>query len=135
MMRRFRNGEEAMRNLILAGLAILAVLSLSVPAVAADGLDGNKLYARCTGKEDVMGGKLGELYCFGYVRGIADAIVIATATGANLGKYTACIPTEAQSGQLLDIVKNYLAAHPETRHFGAAYLTMIAFTEGFPCKP
>ena len=44
-----------------------------------------------------------------------------------------CIPQRATSGQLADVLINYLRGHPETRHKEIGTLAMYAFKKAFPC--
>ena len=115
-----------MRNLIRAGFAIVAALSLPVPAQASY-IDGNMLYGHCAGSLEAP-----EAYCLAYVMGVVDAMELAE--GASIGGFKACIPREATVEQLTDIVKEWLGAHPEKRHLAAAGLVAAALAETFSCK-
>ena len=35
--------------------------------------------------------------------------------------------------QILDVANQYLAAHPELRHYNASYLVITSFITAFPC--
>ncbi|WP_370050739.1 Rap1a/Tai family immunity protein [Sinorhizobium fredii] len=45
-----------------------------------------------------------------------------------------CYPSNVTTQQVRDIVCDYLANHPETRHQPAQYLSGIALAEAFPCE-
>ena len=64
----------------------------------------------------------------GYIIGIADAL----AGGAAIYGWRACFDI-IKSQQALDVVKQWLQNHPETRHRAAAYLAAKAFAGAFPC--
>jgi Rap1a immunity proteins len=115
-----------MRNLIPAGLAILVALNLPTPTQA-NYVDGNMLYGHCAGSLEVP-----ETYCLAYIIGVVDAMELAE--GASVGGFKACIPREVTVEHLTDIVKEWLGAHPETRHLPAAGLVAKALAETFSCK-
>ena len=130
-----------MRNLNRAGLAILVVLSLPTHAALAQKqnlmsgafVSGSTLYKSCAGS--IAGDRE---YCLGYVLGVSDAMELAIASGTPIGGWDACMPTGptgATAAQARDVVKNYLAAHPERRRSSAASQTIIALAEAYPCKP
>jgi Rap1a immunity proteins len=117
-----------MRNLIRAGFAILVVLSVPVPAALAAVTSGNRLYESCAAKET---------YCIGYITAVIDALdfVKTSPAGGTFGGWEACVPQGATIGQAIDIVTNWLVAHPEKRHFSGAGIVAAALAEAFPCKP
>jgi hypothetical protein len=45
-----------------------------------------------------------------------------------------CIPNGVTGGQMIAIIRNYLQAHPENRHWPAASLVWNALIEKYPCK-
>jgi hypothetical protein len=44
------------------------------------------------------------------------------------------IPIHSKSGQLRDVVANWLQAKPEERHYSAASLVATSLHAAFPCK-
>ncbi|WP_425475910.1 Rap1a/Tai family immunity protein [Mesorhizobium yinganensis] len=82
--------------------------------------DGNEL------NEDCSGGTKGSFRsgaCIGYVAGVVDA-------DEGIGN---CLPYGPKMGQIRDVVKQYLQDHPESRHYNASSLVVIAVREAF-CK-
>jgi hypothetical protein len=66
-------------------------------------------------------------HCLGFMAGFID--------GATYGSsLDACIPQEADLGQLVRVIVKYLANHPEDLHLSAASLIDKATLEAFPCK-
>jgi hypothetical protein len=85
----------------------------------AEFLDGNKLLS------DMKGSHGFQMSALGYVMGVADAIQGAVA----------CVPPSVTSGQLRDMVFNYLENTPAVRHFpGDALITHI-LKQSWPCAP
>jgi hypothetical protein len=56
----------------------------------------------------------------GYIRGVSDSM--------------ACIPSQVNNGQLVDIVKKYLEQNPESRHEYRGVLVIRALSKAYPCK-
>jgi hypothetical protein len=122
-----------MRNLIAAGISILIVLGVPATSMAEAmikaSLNGNTLYATCTGNDS------DRQFCLGYVLGISDAMEsYQSGTGVNFGGSKACVPVGVVFEQQRDVVTNWLREHPEARHYGAPGLVKKALSEGFPCK-
>ena len=69
--------------------------------------------------------------CFGYLNSVID---ILTSGNAINGK-KACISRNADTGQIVDLFKNYIRDHPERRHLLAASLAAEAIALAFPCRP
>jgi hypothetical protein len=68
-------------------------------------------------------------FCNGYVAGIIDAFAAASPSRMQ----DLCIPRGASVGQLVQIVRNYVNAHPENWHYSAASFVYVAVAEAFPC--
>jgi Rap1a immunity proteins len=105
---------------------VLSGFILKGPAMA-EVIDGAKLFADCRDGDDPnardsthKGGM-----CFGYINGVADALVPA-------GAY--CLPPGASAGQVLDVAKLYIQDHPDKRYMSAPQLIVNALTEKFPCN-
>jgi len=80
---------------------------------------GNTLYAELT--QNTLAGKM---FVLGYMIGVADTFV-----GREI-----CLPQDVTQGQVLDIVTNYLASRPQTRHQPADLLVVLALRQHWPCK-
>jgi hypothetical protein len=69
--------------------------------------------------------------CLGYLWSIIDL----QSSGSAINGKKACIPRNADMGQIVDLFKNYIRDHPEKRHLLAANLVAEAFALAFPCRP
>ncbi len=128
-----------MKRLFVLAVAVLSIVSLARADIWCgntkhDGeaplwntsaryfVSGNELYDWCTSNNWAL--------CYGFVESAAD---IYTAQNTN----SACMPT-GQSGvtveQVVDVVKKYLADHPETRNYPAYSIVLVALDRAFPCK-
>jgi hypothetical protein len=96
-----------------------AILCLALVAgtAHAEFLDGNKLLS------DMKGSHGFQMSALGYVMGVADSIQ----------SVTACVPPSVTSGQVLDMVRNYLEANPAIRHFTADVIVTDVLKRAFPC--
>lgn len=106
----------------LSRVLLFAVL-LHSPVVLADGqfFSGNALYnemQRHTMDSDA--------FLMGYIGGAHDAW--------RAFKFY-CSPRNATLGQMTDVVKMYILAHPEFRHFDADVLVSQALRNAWPCPP
>lgn len=108
-------------------VAVVAVLVafLGHPALAAFGT-GADLLAWC---EDPQGSGFAEMYCVGYVTGIADVLERNDVNGL-----VACVPDDAVAGDLVERALAYLRAHPDRLGFGAAGLVADALATAYPCR-
>jgi hypothetical protein len=97
---------------------VAAVISAGVGARAES---GNALYVACS-HGNVH-------FCAGYIAAIDDA-----ARDDALSGHRACPPPGMPLGQEIDVVKRFLTAHPEKRHFSASSLVIDALAEAFPCR-
>ena len=69
-------------------------------------------------------------FCRGYVIGVVDGLIVAGAQAETLY----CIPNNADSDQLVRIVKEYLDDKPANLNNPAATLVTQAMIDAFPCK-
>lgn len=95
---------------------------------------GNDVYRWCTtnsNRDRVGDFAMQAGSCFGYLSSMID---ILTSGNAVNGK-KACIPRNADMGQIVDLFKNYVRDHPDRRHLLAANLAAEAFALAFPCRP
>lgn len=122
-------------TLILAALLSLLFLSLPSPAQsqprASFRKTGNELYSDCQGAIAALRGQpdfspARAAACVNYISGVADAETL----NINL-----CIPQEVTTGQLAQIVWNYLDKYPEYRHRPAVNSVWAALLlAGFVCR-
>lgn len=80
-------------------------------------------------------------YVLGVMAGMTFGMTVATASlrqqpselmiDAVVGY---CIPSSVTVGQMTDVVRKYLASHPESRHEFAPLLMRRAFIQSFPCR-
>jgi Rap1a immunity proteins len=87
---------------------------------------GNDLFRFCSD-----GAATSQSLCNGYVAGVVDAVGVFEAIGVT--KIT-CVVSNASNEQVEQIVVQYLTAHPEIRHLGAAGVVVQALQKAFPCK-
>jgi len=101
---------------------ILGILSFFLGTNAsANFLNGNDLY------RDLMStAAVDQATSRGYVIGAADASEKSAWCHVN--------PDKIARGQVIDIVKKFLAAHPELRHHTADSLVAGALNAVWPCK-
>ncbi len=116
------------RTILLVAFLIALVFSGLVGGQAvAEVIDGAKLFADCRDGDNPNARdstyKWGT--CFGYINGVADALVPA-------GLY--CLPKGASAGQVLDVAKLYIQDHPDKRYLSAPQLIVNSLTEKFPCN-
>ncbi len=95
-----------------------ALITLALCGSAhAEFLDGNKLLS------DMKGSHGFQMSALGYVMGVADAIQGAVA----------CVPPSVTSGQVQDMVRNYLEANPAVRHLTGDMIVTHVLKQAFPC--
>jgi hypothetical protein len=85
---------------------------------------GNTLKQKCGGAGITEG------VCIGYIEGVADVL----SSGTVLHGFKACFPVDLITGQLLDVVKNWIERNPEKLHYSAPGLVASALSSAFPCK-
>jgi hypothetical protein len=109
------------RGRCAAAAVVVEVMSVSVGAKASGVfMDGNDLYGFCASSGSFQ-------KCSGYIDAIADAY-------SPINAYTACEPQSIANGQAVDVVRRYLATHPEQRYKPAWSLVLVALAEAFPCR-
>lgn len=81
--------------------------------------DGNDLLRRLNSDDEVL-----QMVALGYVTGVSDA---------NKGR-THCMPNNVTTGQLRDMVRNYLNNNPAERHFSAHSIVRAVLASVFPCE-
>jgi Rap1a immunity proteins len=111
-----------MRRVMLVAVALSSLVAGT--AAHAGFRDGNKLFEDCK-YTDTNSNTFPAGTCAGYIVGAVDALL---ETGAF------CVPDGVEAGQVIDVVKLYLAQHPEKRHLAASDLVVDALKEKFPCN-
>jgi hypothetical protein len=106
-------------SILLSGIAIPAHAELGSP------LTGNDLFQYC-GTELTPGAQPT------YQTGVCHGFIIGTAESMQSGGVTCQSPT-VTNGQLIDVVVQYIALHPEIRDRPALLLTVRALHDAFPC--
>ena len=91
-------------------------------------ISGNELHRRCEAENG-----FDQTICTGYISGAVDMLQLAHGMNKDV---SVCLPEGpgAELGQLADVVRRYLAAHPELRHMGASSLIFAALRVSFPCR-
>jgi hypothetical protein len=114
------------KSLCLAAAAIAAFLGTPTSAgIAGYFKDGNDILRACTA---AMGDPQFAV-CNGYLEGIADVLESNVING-----FRSCVPEAATSGQLKDVVNQFLRVNAARRHLAAAGLVANAFAAAFPCR-
>lgn len=108
-------------------LLFVALLATSANLAVADILTGNQLHEVC-GKDGVDS----EFACHMYIIGGADMYGLWRDDLQDYSR-TYCTPKGVNRGQVVDIVRSYLEAHPESRHLPAVAIIIVALMEQFPC--
>lgn len=105
-------------------LAICLTALLASPASADYGgfLKGNDLIRFCDPNARQT--------AFGYAAGALEATQAASGMGTSI---TYCLPKDVTLSQTTDVMCKYLAENPANRHLSAGMLTLMAFTEAWPC--
>src|SRR5262245_12829484 len=116
----------------MIGYAIAVCLLLTSTAAQAVGLVwllGNDLERKCNASaQDYFA--LGD--CAGYVTAVADMMSQPEWPYSQQAK--ACLVSSIERGQLVAVVKRYVAAHPEQLHFTAFSVVAVALAQAFPCS-
>jgi hypothetical protein len=112
--------KSTMRKLLIAAVAVAALVGNAEAATEA--MNGHRLMQGCSSATSKKA--LGKtIYCYGYVRGIADGFI---STGA-------CLPPQVNTQQLVEVALRYLRDHPEKRHLGSDGVLIPAWGEAWPC--
>jgi hypothetical protein len=97
--------------------AALLTVALLCGLARAEFIDGNKLLA------DMNGSHGHQMSALGYVMGVAD-----TLQGA-----VTCMPPSVTSGQVMDMVRNYLNNVPRERHMSGDWIVAKVLKDAWPC--
>jgi hypothetical protein len=119
--------ETKMRRLIVS--VLMCCLSASVARAE---YTGNDLYDACRAPRQTPANGL----CLGYVFGSMDMLRSTNHMLSSLHPPLPifCEPAGVTGEQLLAMATNYLAAHPEKRHFVAGSILLDVYTSAFPCR-
>lgn len=97
---------------------------------------GNELLSLCSGWSGGQIAPAADAYdsdeCLGFIQGLTDST-----QAMRYADRPSCIfamPEGGTYGQVIDIVMNYLRAHPESRQRSAANLAIAALKAVWPCK-
>jgi len=98
-------------------MRLLAALFFASSANAAF-LDGNALLSKMNGDTPH------KMQAIGYIQGVHDA----------MESVNVCAPANVTSGQIFDMVKNYLENVPANRHLSAEVIVGHILINAWPCK-
>jgi hypothetical protein len=112
----------------ILGLAAALLALAATPAAAGSNLNGNDLLDRCSASASENPIQWG--VCLGYVAAIADAL----GQGRPIHGVRACPAADVTSGQMMDVVRQWLERNPARRHLAGSVLVAAALQQAFPCK-
>jgi Rap1a immunity proteins len=118
-------GAEMKRHAIATAL-LLAAGTMQEAGASHAWRTGNDLARDCSTSQNYY--SYGS--CAGYLMGVADMMAQPEWPYPSA---RACFPDQAEGGQLIAIVKKYLAKHPEQLDDGAFRLVANALALAFPC--
>ena len=114
------------RVAIIATALVLSAGSATAEDFAPEGfvnfIDGNRLYKYCTSVS-----LADQSVCQGYVQGASDMLNVLRASLIQKN----CTNARVYSGQVHDVVVNFLRQRPELRHGSAGELIFLALTDAF----
>lgn len=103
--------------------------TLVAPAPAYAYFDtGNDLYTNCSSEPTDAKSTFNVGLCFGYIRGIADNMNLAT----DIRSSPTCIPGGADTRQIKDVVMKYMDDHPDRRDMPAVMIVTLALVSAWP---
>jgi hypothetical protein len=73
-------------------------------------------------------------YCLGWIAGLTNGIHVAEAVHRLGDKKIFCPPAGNTYGQMIHIIKKFIADHPEKEHLPTGIIAGSALAEAFPCK-
>jgi hypothetical protein len=113
-------------------LALAILLTANEGRAAGGYISGQRLNELCSDEST----SFNEGLCWGYIAGVYDAgKALDTATNKRQWSagWTACVPDGVLAGQLVEVVKKWLRAHPERWHYAADSVVAGAVHETWPC--
>jgi hypothetical protein len=102
-----------------AGLAAPDPTRAAAPSSAGIFVTGEDLWASCNGPS--------QTFCAGYVAAVADIL------GTGKLALRACLPGSATLPELIEVIRRYLAEHPDKRAYTAYSVVSYALVQRFPC--
>jgi Rap1a immunity proteins len=115
--------KSTTRKLLIAAVAVVTLVGNAEAATEATAaMNGHRLMQGCSSATSKKA-PWKTIYCYGYVRGIADGFI---STGA-------CLPPQVNTQQLVEVALRYLRDHPEKRHLGSGGVLIPAWGEAWPC--
>lgn len=126
-----KNQIAPMKRLSFLTTCIAACFFIFGPVGKAQSIDGNSLLEMCKSQEiGLLNG------CAGYIAGAIDMLQNTNELRLEDGgsRFKICIPAGLDPQQAVDVVKNSISAHPEFRHYRAAFSILVALTDAFPCQ-
>jgi hypothetical protein len=74
-------------------------------------------------------------YCLGWISGMVDGMLVAeTADGVDRKHGIFCLPVGNTTGQMLRVIRKFIADHPEKEHLSMREIAFAALAVAFPCK-
>ncbi|SFI64553.1 hypothetical protein SAMN04515648_0948 [Phyllobacterium sp. CL33Tsu] len=103
---------------------LVAAMVVATSSAQAGFYTGNEMLEMCEAKR----GTVDRAICNGFITGVADSM---DAIRAWLGIKRQCVPGRVTTGQLVDLLKDYLEKHPAVRHDDAGAIAVLAISEAF----
>jgi hypothetical protein len=94
-------------------------------------MNGNQWYTYCfaPNTEPPLGKDFNAGFCVGYLQAITNVLSVSAVNG-----FKACIPPNADTNQIRDVIGVFIRNHAEKRHLVAAELAAEAIATAFPCQ-
>ena len=127
-----RSRARALAAIALAGLLIASVGRVAAQAptepnnTMAIFFSGEEMLNYCKDANHREG-------CTGFAMGVADAAAEASAAGIIVRPFRVCRSAEITGSQTLDVLLQFLQAHPSELHYSAASLAIPALSAAWPC--
>ena len=115
---------------ILTIFTMAAFQILAIQPANASIVDGNFLYRYCETDRSDAAYYQRNAYCIGYIIGAIDQMALSQ----EINGLPQCVPSNADSAQLRDVVVSYIQRNPRDRHVSAAALVSLAMLEAYGCQ-
>lgn len=74
-------------------------------------------------------------YCVGWIAGLTNGMHVAEAMHRiSENNVIFCAPVGNSYGQMIHIIKKFIADHPEKEHLSTGIIAGAALADAFPCK-
>lgn len=93
-------------------------------------LNGEDLFGYCKNPKN----RGDEIFCTGYITGIADMVSTFKGDRQDFLGYRICTPVNANSRQIVDVIKLHLDQNPQERHKPAILIILGSLEKAFPCS-